>query len=153
MDLLAIQKLFTESEVPEHSAASKRREVEEIKPVEHTTVVKTGVAATSGGSAKALTSSSAATAAALKKDLWAPDEVQLAADALSAPDGRARPVFDFAFAQTVEAGDVYLGLSGVTPSSIHCDMMTMKIVLPGERFKDIDLDITNERIALSAARL
>ena len=148
--MTALQQLLNESEVPENSAASKRREVQELKPVEHVTVVKTGASAgvsSIAGVAKGVPTVSK------KKDLWAPEEVKVAAEALAAPDGRLRPQFDFAFAQRVGAADVYLGLQGTTPSSIHCDVMTMKIVLPGERFADIDLDITNDRISLSASRL
>jgi len=60
--------------------------------------------------------------------------------------------FDFAYKQRVGSEDVFLGLSGTTPSSIHCDTLVMKVLLPGERLADIDLNVAGERVTVSSGR-
>ena len=89
------------------------------------------------------------------KSIWSPEEVLSVHEVLaaaSASDARRRPEFDFAFKQRVGSEDVFLGLAGTTESSTHCDTMVMRILLPGERLCDIDLDCTEERIVVSAAQ-
>ena len=44
-----------------------------------------------------------------------------------------------------------MGLSGMTPASEHCDILTMRVFLPGERIADIDLDVTSERVVITGA--
>ena len=147
-DFTALQQLLSESDEMAAVSASRRSVQEPAKPVEHSTVVKVGAAANASSSSRADSAASKTSS----KDIWAQDEIKVAAEALAVPDGRARPSFDFSFAQRVGTADVFLGLQGTTPSSIHCDTMVLKITLPGERFADIDLDITNDRVALSASR-
>jgi len=87
------------------------------------------------------------------KSIWKEEEVLSVHEALSAPDDRKRPEFDFGYKQRVGSEDVFLGLSGTTESSIHCDTLVMRIFLPGERLADVDLDCTEERILVSSANL
>ena len=87
------------------------------------------------------------------KSIWKDEEVLSMHEALSAPDGRKRPEFDFGYKQRVGSEDVFLGLSGTTESSVHCDTLVMRIFLPGERLADVDLDCTEERILVSSANL
>ena len=153
-DITALSELLEEKAAPERSPTSSA-----IVPnpgASHATVVRSGAAAVAGTASAANAGGGAAAAAVASKPdpnaIWDSASVPTVADVLAAPDGRARPVFDFAFKQRVGTGDVFLGLSGTTPSSIHCDTLVMKIVLPGERFADIDLDVNDTRISLSAAR-
>jgi hypothetical protein len=89
------------------------------------------------------------------QSIWAPEEVVSLHEAMAAPsasDTRKRPHFDYGFKQRVGSEDVFLGLSGTTESSVHCDTLVMRILLPGERLADIDLDCTEERIVVSASQ-
>ena len=153
-DITALSELLEEKSAPERSPASSA-----IVPnpgASHASVVRSGAAAVAGAAAVGGSGAAGATAAPAPRPdpnaIWDAASVPTVADVLAAPDGRARPVFDFAFKQRVGTGDVFLGLSGTTPSSVHCDTLVMKIVLPGERFADIDLDVNETRISLSAAR-
>lgn len=87
------------------------------------------------------------------QSIWKEEEVLPLHEALSAPDGRKRPEFDFGYKQKVGSEDVFLGLSGTTESSIHCDTLVMRISLPGERLQDVELDCTDTRILVSAGHL
>jgi hypothetical protein len=61
------------------------------------------------------------------------------------------------YKQRVGSEDVFLGMSGTTPSSIHCNTLVVKVSLPGcRRVGDIDLDVTAEgafTVATSTHRL
>lgn len=89
--------------------------------------------------------------AAPSKAIWDVDEVPTLDDALfSKGDTRKRPQYDVLFKQRVGAEDVYLGMSGKTPSSVDCEAFVVKIVLPGAALADIDLDVTEERICVQS---
>lgn len=60
---------------------------------------------------------------------------------------------DIMMRQRVGAEDVYLGLSGKTPSTFDCDEMVIKVQLPGTVLKDIDLDLKEQRLTLSTPDL
>ena len=47
---------------------------------------------------------------------------------------------------------MYLGASDRDPSSAHCDEIVVVIELPGEVGKDIDLDVTRQRLVLQAKK-
>ncbi len=61
--------------------------------------------------------------------------------------------FDIVLKQAVGTEDVYLGLSDVDNSSTHCNFMVVKVDLPGEQLKDVDLDVTKQKIKVSANKL
>jgi dynein assembly factor 6, axonemal len=88
-----------------------------------------------------------------RKDIWDDAEVAPPAeeeDGVS--DGRRRPEYDVLFKQSVGSGDVFLGMSGVTPSSTHCDTLVVRVKLgPGARAGDIDLDVTEYKIRVATA--
>lgn len=67
-------------------------------------------------------------------------------------DSRKRPDFDILFKQRVGSEDVFLGMSGVTPSSIHCDTILVKVTMPGAQLADVDLDVTEQRITVSSSQ-
>uniref|UniRef100_A0A7S1GDH3 PIH1D1/2/3 CS-like domain-containing protein n=1 Tax=Bicosoecida sp. CB-2014 TaxID=1486930 RepID=A0A7S1GDH3_9STRA len=60
--------------------------------------------------------------------------------------GRKRPEYDILYKQDVGTEDVFLGLSDVDPSSNSCNFIVVKIKFPGEKLRDIDLDVTQTRI-------
>ena len=113
------------------------------------TVVKSGAAAAAAASGAA----AAPGAASDSRSIWSDAEVLPAADVMAVADGRRRPEFEYMYKQAVGSEDVYLGLSGTTPSSVHCTALVLRVLLPGERFADIDLDVTAERVVVAAAHL
>ena len=66
---------------------------------------------------------------------------------------RSAARFDIVLKQAVGTEDVYLGLSDVDNSSTHCNFMVVKVDLPGEQLKDVDLDVTKQKIKVSANKL
>ena len=67
-------------------------------------------------------------------------------------DGRPAPEYDILYKQNVGAGDVYLGLGGKTPSTVDCNFMVVKIDLPGEKLKDIDLRVEAQKIVVQSPK-
>ena len=63
---------------------------------------------------------------------------------MSKDDPRKQPFFETKYRQKVGTEDVFLGMSGVDPSSNCCQEITYKIELPGAVLKDIQIDL-NER--------
>ena len=49
--------------------------------------------------------------------------------------------------------DVFLGMSGKDPSTSNCDAMVVKIVFPGHQMKDLDLDVTQQKLRAESASL
>ena len=74
-----------------------------------------------------------------KHEIWSEDEVKQLP--ISLGDPRPEPNFSVLYRQKVGTEDVYLGLSGVDPSSNHCQEMLYKIELPDTNLKQIQLDI------------
>ena len=92
-------------------------------------------------------SASASAAPARGKDIWDASDA-LPASAAEAEDedprGRARPKFEVLFKQRVGAEETFLGMGGITPSSVHCEALLVRVELPGAAFKDIDLDVQDD---------
>lgn len=95
------------------------------------------------------------------KDIWAEPEageggkrdeyVDSDEDDDDPADTRKRPHYDILMAQTVGAGDVYLGLSGVTPLTSDCHEMVVKISLPNTgSLKDLALDVKEQKLKLDS---
>ncbi len=121
-------------------------------------------AAAAASSSSSAPSGSSARASSSSKDIWSDAEVAGAGaaggdgsggggddDDGGAPDPRKRPDFEVLFKQKVGAEDVFLGMSGTTPSSIHCDTLVVKVKLPGATLRDVDLDVTETRILVATA--
>jgi len=111
------------------------------------TVVRTAAASAAARAAAAAAAAAAADAAASRsKDIW--DAAELPASAADAEedaaDGRRRPRFEVLFKQRVGAEETFLGIGGVTPSSVHCEALLVRVELPGAAFKDIDLDVGDD---------
>ena len=151
--LEALVQLLQESQPPKASATLVSSSQ---GPVEPQAGAQTGSVIRSFGEVVGASSSTApvpSPAAHDPQSIWKEEEVLPLHEALSAPDGRKRPEFDFGYKQRVGSEDVFLGLSGTTESSIHCDTLVMRISLPGERLQDVELDCTDTRILVSAAHL
>ena len=156
-DLSALISLLKES-TPELAGAAGG-EATSSGPVQPQKPAQTGSVLRRLGEASATSLSAVAAGGSASgfdaQSIWSPEEVVTVHEALAAPsatDARRRPEFDYAYKQKVGSEDVFLGLSGTTESSIHCDTLVMRVLLPGERFADIDLDCTEDRIVVSAAQ-
>lgn len=68
------------------------------------------------------------------------------------------------FRQKVGTEDVYLGMSGMDPSSTKCQELLMKvyqsrtklkeqIFLPGAKYKDVTLDVTEQVVCVQVTSL
>jgi hypothetical protein len=158
-DLSALVTLLKESEMGSSVGgggdATSSGPVRPLEPAKTGSVFKVG-GLTVGPAGPASSSAAAPPPAGFDaKSIWAPEEVVSLHEAMAAPsasDTRKRPFFDYGFKQRVGSEDVFLGLSGTTESSVHCDTLVMRILLPGERLADIDLDCTEERIVVSASQ-
>ena len=86
------------------------------------------------------------------KCIW--DDSDVVGDVSISPaevdDGRAAPDYDILYKQAVNSGDVFLGMSGKTPGSRDCEIMVVKIKFPGEKFKDLDLDVQRQQLRASS---
>ena len=159
-DIAALSKLLDENAQPASTGTSVSTSSGPVQPqasAQSATVIKRGAIAAEGAASGSSGGSGGGGAGgggkkAGSRDIWSPEEVGTAADVVALPDSRKRPEFDFAYKQRVGSEDVFLGLSGATPSSIHCDTLVFRVQLPGERLADIDVDLTETRVTVSAAQ-
>lgn len=80
------------------------------------------------------------------KDIWAPDEI-LTEDALiDWKDDRPVPRYEYSYKQSVGTEDTFLGMSDKTPLTSDCTHLVVKIHFPKATMKDLDLDVTKNRI-------
>ena len=49
--------------------------------------------------------------------------------------------------------DVYLGMSDKDPSTTHCEDMVIKIEFPGHTMRDLDLDVTRQKLKAESSTL
>lgn len=67
-------------------------------------------------------------------------------------DTRPQPNFETLYRQRVGTEDVFLGLSGVDPSSNHCQEIFYKIELPDTNLKDIQIDLNDKQMVLQTKK-
>eukprot|EP01029_Cantina_marsupialis_P027023 TRINITY_DN74198_c0_g3_i2.p1 TRINITY_DN74198_c0_g3~~TRINITY_DN74198_c0_g3_i2.p1 ORF type:complete len:179 (-),score=43.37 TRINITY_DN74198_c0_g3_i2:238-774(-) len=61
-------------------------------------------------------------------------------------DSRPTPEYDIVLGQTVSSEDVFLGMSGKTPSSVCADLLTITIKLPNVKPQEIDAQVNKDHI-------
>lgn len=84
------------------------------------------------------------------KEIWAPDEI-LTEDALvDWKDDRPVPRYEFSYKQSVGTEDTFLGMSDKTPLTSDCTHLVIKVHFPKATMKDLDLDVTKNRIKASS---
>ncbi|OQR92699.1 hypothetical protein ACHHYP_03314 [Achlya hypogyna] len=92
----------------------------------------------------------------IKKDpkaIWDEDEVGSDAEDEEDSDDRKRPKHEILYKQDVMTEDVFLGLGDKDPSTAHCDAMVVKIVFPGHKLREIDLDVKAQKLVAQSSRL
>ena len=62
------------------------------------------------------------------------------------------PRYDILYKQHVGSEDVYLGLGQKTPSTVDCNYMVVKVKLPGEEFKDLELNVTKQKFVVGSSK-
>ena len=78
--------------------------------------------------------------------IWDDSEIP-SIDAIVDPsDNRPCPRYEISYKQTVGTEDTFLGLSNLSPASFDCTDLVIKIHFPGSTMKDLDLDVTRDRI-------
>ena len=62
-------------------------------------------------------------------------------------DPRERVEAEILYKQAVGTEDVYFGMDPMKdPSSTSCELMVVKAAFPGNRFKDLDLDVKKQKL-------
>jgi hypothetical protein len=81
-----------------------------------------------------------------EKEIWSPEEI-LTEDALvDWKDDRPVPRYEFSYKQSVGTEDTFLGMSDKTPLTSDCTHLVIKIHFPKATMKELDLDVTKNRI-------
>lgn len=83
------------------------------------------------------------------KAIWDDSEVpadDLIEDEDTTNDDREEAEFEILYKQNVSAEDAYLNMGMKDPSSRHCDAIIVRIKLPGDKFKDVNLQVTSHKL-------
>jgi hypothetical protein len=83
------------------------------------------------------------------KDIWRDEEIPTEDQLLainSTGSSLPSPQFEFRYKQTVGTEETFFGLSDKTPGSFDCTHLIIKIHFPNSKMKDLDLDVTKNRI-------
>ena len=81
------------------------------------------------------------------KTIWNMEEIPSEDAVGSIPqDDRPCPRYEYSYKQEVGTEDTFLGMTNKTPLSAHCSHLIVKIHFPHTTMKDIDLDVTKNRI-------
>ncbi len=86
-------------------------------------------------------------------DIWSPEEIPGEDAITDNSDTRPTPRYEINYQQSVGAEDTFLGLSDKTPLSSDCTHLVVKVHFPGCTLKDLDLDVTKNRIKVSSKTL
>lgn len=93
------------------------------------------------------------TNASSAKSIWNIDEIPTEDAVVNYRDDRPCPRYEFSYKQIVGTQDTFLGLGDKTPSSADCSHLIVKVHFPGCKMKDLDLDVTKERIKVESKTL
>ena len=85
--------------------------------------------------------------------IWGDDEVE---DDVLVEDGededdRRQPEFEILYKQAITSQDVYLNMGFKDSSSTCCDALVVRVALPGSKMRDVNLQVTSNRLLVSDA--
>ena len=82
-----------------------------------------------------------------KQKIWDASEAPIE-DALlcGKDDDREVPRYEFSYKQAVGTQDTFLNMNDITPASTDCSHLIIKVHFPGCTMKELDLDVTKNRI-------
>jgi hypothetical protein len=151
-DIGGLSTLLSESREAEDRAnrAGSGQQTQKPMALGATTVRLGGGAGGASAAAAAAAEAAAAVEEKKKKEaklIWAVEDVPTE-DMLACNVGDTRPCprYELSYKQAVGTEDTFLGLAGKSPSSADCTHITIKIHFPGATMKDLDLDVTKNRI-------
>ena len=138
-DLSAMSNLLAESA----KAQEARAEAQAVKPTQGGDVVVK--------SRSAIQADKEAANAEAEKDkaqIWQKEQVPIEDALLCRDENDSRPVprYEFSYKQTVGTEDTFLGINDKTNASSDCSHLVVKVHFPGAQMKDLDLDVTKNRI-------
>jgi hypothetical protein len=87
------------------------------------------------------------------KLIWKVEEIPTEDALIDLHDKRPQPRYEFSYKQIVGTEDTILGLNEKTPSSSDCSHLVVKVHFPDSNMKDLDLDVTSNRLKVSSRNL
>jgi hypothetical protein len=84
------------------------------------------------------------------KDIWTPEEILYEDQVVDYRDDRPAAQYEFSYKQCVGTEDTFLGMSDKTPLTADCTHLVVKIHFPKSTMKELDLDVTKNRIKASS---
>ncbi len=149
-DLGSLSTLLKESE-----EKRVQKEGESLAPVatEGSTQIVRGANAAVGGKEKALLAAKrkAIEDEGLKKtNIWNEKEIPNEDALIDESDDRKNARYEFSYKQSIGTQDTFLGLGDMTPGSSDCSHIIVKIHFPKSTMKDLNLDVTKNRIKASS---
>jgi len=142
-DIASLSSLLEQSREAEGAVLSSNRQHAQPPMATGQTVVRTGAASS-------VSAAAAASAPTNKKkaetSIWAIDDVPLEDALIGVTDDRPCPRHEFCYKQQVGTEDTFLGLGDKSPASSSCSHLVIKVHFPGSTMKDLDLDVTKNRI-------
>jgi len=82
--------------------------------------------------------------------VWDPEEVK--EFVVDKNEKRPSPQFEVVYKQRVGTEDVYLGMSGLDPSTTKCQCILVKIKLPGTKLAEIQCDLNKQSLLLQTPK-
>ncbi|XP_042866372.1 uncharacterized protein LOC122249509 [Penaeus japonicus] len=82
-------------------------------------------------------------------DIWEVNEVKLG-HCVEPADPRPRPEYEVNYRQRVTANQVYLPLSSLTSDGRGEEDLVIRVVLPGDLFTEVDLEVTSATLRLAS---
>lgn len=84
----------------------------------------------------------------LSKEIWKENEIPTEDELIARSGGNRLPIpqYEFRYKQSVGTEETFFGLSDKTPASFDCTHLVIKIHFPNSRMRDLDLDVTKNRI-------
>ena len=131
-----------------HESAEAQEKAEQQQQVAPMVLNNTTVVTSSGMKKKS--------DAELSKEIWLDSEIPTE-DMLLAKANKTNqlptPKFEFRYKQAVGTEDTYLGMSDKSPGSFDCTHLVVKVHFPNSKMRDLDLDVTKNRIKVESRTL
>lgn len=84
------------------------------------------------------------------KAIWMSDEIPCEDALTDLSIQKPSPRYEIAYKQKIGTEDAFFGMSGISPSSSDCSHIIVKVHCPGCTMRDLDLDVTKNRITVES---
>jgi hypothetical protein len=148
-DIGALSHMLEESRAGFETGKAEGKETQPPMTIERSRVVKGGV----GGASAIASGQDVDRKAAKAKAIWASDEIPSEDALLNIQDDRPCPRYEISYKQEVGTQDTFLGFGDKTPGSADASHLVVKIHFPGSTMKELDVDVTKERIKAESKAL